>query len=122
MSSSSPRVHFNSSFEEAPAQRQQIRSVLKEVSGPHPTPLGEPAWIVVRDVIGGTSTYIAHHTLSQFTTTAHSVSELCERVEAEMKEDTRYDDSSFRLDGRPNARSNHGPGRSELGSESQADN
>ena len=114
MSSPHSCIHFGSSFEETPDQRQQIRAALDDATGPQPSADGGPVWVVVRDVVKGGSTYIAHHTPSQFTLTARTADELCERVDAEMGADTRYDEPSFRLDGPPDTRLDHGPGRSEL--------
>jgi hypothetical protein len=118
MFSSIPHIHFGPSFEEAPAQKRKIRAALQVVSAPNSPPDEVPAWIVVQDVIGGTATYIAHHTPSQFTITARTAEELCRRVGEELEADTRYDGPSFRLDGRPDTRPDHGPGRSELGASS----
>jgi hypothetical protein len=114
MSSPLPRIHFGPSFEEAPSQKQKIQAVLQAAATPHSAPDEVPAWIVVKDVIEGTSTYIAHHTPSQFTITARTAEDLCQRVGEELEADTRYDGPSFRLDGRPDTRPDHGPGRTEL--------
>lgn len=104
------RIHFGSDFKGRPEERHQIRSALKDADGPR-TDSGPdvPTWVVIREEIEGTSTYVAHHTPSQFTLTASTVDALCERVETEMSGDTRYDTPRFRLDGRPDTRSDHGP-------------
>jgi hypothetical protein len=111
MPTSSARIHFGDSFSERPGIKRQIRSALEDASGPDTENEPEaPAWIVIQDDIEGASTLIAHHTASQFTLTAPSASNLCRRIEQEMSEDRRFDNKSFRLDGRPDTRPDHGPG------------
>jgi hypothetical protein len=41
-----------------------------------------------------------------------TVDGLCQRLDTEVSDDTRYDEPSFRLDGRPDTRPDHGPDRS----------
>jgi hypothetical protein len=67
---------------------------------------------VIREEIEGTTTYVAHHTLTQFTLMSTTVDGLCQRLDTEVSDDTRYDEPSFRLDGRPDTRPDHGPDRS----------
>jgi len=107
------RIHFSSAFTGHPDEKRQIRSALEDAQGPHSESGPDvPTWIVIREDIEGTTTYVAHHTPSQFTLMAPTVEGLCQRVDTEMSDDTRYDDSSFRLDGRPDTRPNYGPNRS----------
>jgi hypothetical protein len=109
----SVRIHFSSAFMERPDEKRQIRTALEDATGPRSdTGPDVPTWIVIRDDIEGKATYVAHHTPSQFTLTAATVEALCRRVDTEMGNDTRYDGPAFRLDGRPDTRSDHGPGPS----------
>jgi len=103
-------IHFNSSFSNLPGEKRRIRNALEEASGPRSDDgPNVPTWVVIRDEIEGCSTYVAHHTPSQFTLTASSVDALCRRVSTEMSNDTRYDKPNCRLDGRPDTRPDFGP-------------
>jgi hypothetical protein len=107
------RIHFSAAFTDRPGEKRQIRSALEEADGPRSDFGPEvPTWIVIREEIEGTTTYVAHHTLTQFTLMSTTVDGLCQRVDTEMSDDTRYDEPSFRLDGRPDTRPDHGPDRS----------
>lgn len=107
------RIHFSSVFTDRPREKKQIRTALEAASDERErTGPDVPTWIVIRDDIEGRSTYVAHHTPSQFTLTAPTVDALCRRVDTEMSNDTRYDKPTFRLDGRPDTRPDHGPGES----------
>jgi hypothetical protein len=104
------RIHFSAAFIDRPDEKKRIRTALEDAAGPRSDRGPDvPTWIVIRDDIEGCSTYVAHHTPSQFTLTAPTVQSLCRRVDTEMSNDTRYDGPAFRLDGRPDTRPDHGP-------------
>lgn len=110
--SPSVRIHFSSAFMDRPSEKRQIRTALEGAASPrNDADPDVPTWIVIREKIEGRFTYVAHHTLSQFTLTASNADALCRRIDSEMSEDTRYDKPAFRLDGRPDTRPDHGPGR-----------
>lgn len=108
------RIHFGASFTDRPADRRLIRTALERAAYRHPEAEPDvPTWIVIQDEIAGTSSYVAHHTRSQFTLTAPSVDALCQRVDTELRSDTRYDEPTVRLDRPPDERPDHKPsGRS----------
>jgi hypothetical protein len=109
----SVRIHFSSAFTDRPDEKRQIRTALEDATGPQSdTGPDVPTWVIIRDDIEGQATYVAHHTPSQFTLTAATADDLCRRVDTEMRNDTRYDGPTFRLDGRPDTRPDHGPGES----------
>lgn len=107
------RIHFGTSLADRPEEKRQIRAALEDTSGPRSDSGPDvPTWVVLREDIEGTMMYMAHHTPSQFTLTAPTIDGLCQRVDAEMSNDTRYDEPSFRLDGAPDTRPDYGPGDS----------